>query len=383
VKPTVLLVSTATRWYGTARMPRVFANAGFEVVLLAPTGSLAAKSRYVSRIVSISANAIPMELLVALIRAVDDVSPRVLIPCDEMAVRLLFALRLKPPAGLDSATNSRLVALMNRSLGDAEFFSASIDKTLLPAAAQSLGVRVPPYAVVTRAHDAIEHGSSLGYPLVVKRRFGFAGQGVAIASSRDELIGACERLLRPDQLDIGENHSPQLLIQKFIVGPHHSQALVALDGVPLAGFAWERASASDPVKGQTVLLRFVHSPQTRAYSEGLCRGFGMSGLFNMQYLIDAATGEAHLLEINRRIVTHMHLGERVGIDLAQALRRGLDGEIPASALAPDATTAASITIFPREWLRNPASPYLTDHPVDVPWDEPELLAAMLAMRHEG
>jgi hypothetical protein len=36
--------------------------------------------------------------------------------------------------------------------------------------------------------------------------------------------------------------------------------------------------------------------------------------------------------------------------------------------------------FPQEWLRDPRSHYLRDHPVDVPWDEPELIRAMLARR---
>ena len=38
--------------------------------------------------------------------------------------------------------------------------------------------------------------------------------------------------------------------------------------------------------------------------------------------------------------------------------------------------------FPEEWLRDPASPYLREYPVDVPWDEPELIEAFLGMRHE-
>ena len=38
--------------------------------------------------------------------------------------------------------------------------------------------------------------------------------------------------------------------------------------------------------------------------------------------------------------------------------------------------------FPAEWLRNPQSPWLRRHPVDVPWDDPELLDAMLALRNE-
>ena len=45
----ILLVSTATRWYGTARTPRALAKAGFEVTLLAPRNSLAESSRFVAR----------------------------------------------------------------------------------------------------------------------------------------------------------------------------------------------------------------------------------------------------------------------------------------------------------------------------------------------
>jgi hypothetical protein len=50
---TVLLVSAAPGWFGTARMPRALARAGFNVAPLAPRGSLAEKSRYVSKIQSL------------------------------------------------------------------------------------------------------------------------------------------------------------------------------------------------------------------------------------------------------------------------------------------------------------------------------------------
>ena len=45
----ILLVSTATQYIGTARIPGALAKAGFEVYLLTPRNSLAAKSRYVRR----------------------------------------------------------------------------------------------------------------------------------------------------------------------------------------------------------------------------------------------------------------------------------------------------------------------------------------------
>ena len=378
-----LLVSTATRWLGTARMPRVLARAGFDVALLAPTDSLAVKSRHVSRIGVLPATATPMDWLRGLVQMVEKVEPRMVVPCDEMAVRLLFALVLQPPQALGPMLQARLVRLVTDSMGDPRFYAASIDKTMLPAAAEALGVRVPRYAVATGVKDALAHADSLGYPVVLKRRFGFAGQGVAVVSTRDELADAALHLLRPDQLDIGERRSPALLVQAFIAGPYHSQALVALDGRPLQGFAWERHVATSPVKGQTAVLRFVRSPETREFSEALCRGFGIAGFFNVQFVIDERSGAAQLLEINRRIVTHTHLGELDGRDLGVALARALEGKPPTAAQPTDEHAGDRIVIFPREWLRDPQSRHLDELPVDAPWDEPELLAAMLAMRHEG
>jgi hypothetical protein len=117
-------------------------------------------------------------------------------------------------------------------------------------------------------------------------------------------------------------------------------------------------------------------------AEMLCRGFAMSGFFNVQFVLDGWTEQAYLLEINRRLVTHMHLGERVGKDLRRRSSTAADtlGRVAAAAEGEDASGV--IAVFPREWLRDPDSSHRVDFPVDVPWDDPALLEAMLAMRHE-
>lgn len=375
----LLMVSTASQWLGPARMARSLAKADFEVSLLAPADSLAAKSRFVSRHRILSAHAIPMEWLHALIAAIDEASPRILVPCDEMAIRLLFALVLEPPRDLPSATRLPLAALIQTSLGDPAFYQTSIDKTLLPPAAEALGVRVPRYALANGIDQAIACAAELGYPLVLKRRFGFAGEGVAIVADADDLVAQSRMLLGPDPLDLGQRLPQRLLVQAFIPGAYHSQALAVWRGSPLAGFGWERKVATMACKGQTAVLRFVRSLETRDFSEALCKAFGISGFCNVQFVLDCS-GQAHLLEINRRIVTHMHVGERIGVDLAAALARRRRG-LPAATRAPQLTEGQSVAIFPREWLRDPDSPYLRECPADVPWDEPELIKAMLAMRH--
>ncbi|HVN35247.1 MAG TPA: ATP-grasp domain-containing protein [Casimicrobiaceae bacterium] len=384
MRRSILLVSTATSWLGTARMPRVLARAGFEVVLLAPQGSLAAKSRYVSRTGYLASTATPMEWLLRLIRMIEEHAPEALVPCDEMAVRLLITVALEPPLGFDPGLTARLVGLVEASLGDPRYYVASIDKTMLPAAAEAMGVRVPDYAIATSADDARRRARALGFPIVIKRRFGFAGQGVAVVASDEDLAAAAQQLLRPDQLDLGERRPPELLVQAFVAGPYHSQSLVAQRGAVLASFAHERYVPTAVIKGQTAVLRFIDSPETLAFSETLCRGLGMSGFFSIQFVLDAKSANAYLLEINRRLVTHMHLGERVGRDLATAFfdRSERSGRGAAATTKHDAEESGVIAVFPREWLRDPDSPYLVDFPVDVPWDDPPLLEAMLAMRHD-
>ena len=103
MKPCILLVLTRTDWLGTARIPRVLAKAGFDVAVLAPRGALIEKSGFLSRIGYIEAQTPPIEWLAAVLRMVEEVSPRMIVPGDELALRLLFRLVLAPPAALPMA----------------------------------------------------------------------------------------------------------------------------------------------------------------------------------------------------------------------------------------------------------------------------------------
>src|SRR5215472_15928616 len=127
----VLLVATATRWLGVARMPRGLAKAGFEVSLLTPKGSMAEKSRYVAKIGYLPDNATPSEWIFAFAAAVTATSSRLVLPCDDSALRLMTMLAVSPPPTMNPAMQLRLAALIVESLGDPAFYRTSIDKTLV------------------------------------------------------------------------------------------------------------------------------------------------------------------------------------------------------------------------------------------------------------
>lgn len=129
------------------------------------------------------------------------------------------------------------------------------------------------------------------------------------------------------------------------------------------------------------MTRYFCGTELRPIAAALAREFGISGLFFAEFIVDGATGTPCLLEINRRVSPATHRGALWNADLCAALYGTLDGTPSTSRTVLDADEEGIMVHFPQEWLRDPRSPHLTRHPSDVPWDEPELMEALLKLRH--
>ena len=361
-------------------MPRALAGAGFDVALLAPKHSIAEKSGFVGRIGHLPDDATPMQWLYAFAAMVKATSPRLVVPCDDRAFGLMQMVVLHPTANLRPEVQLQLAALITDSLGDPAHYRTSVDKTLLPTAAAALGVRVPAHAVIADLAGAEAFAAGHGYPVVLKRRLSTAGDGVEIVERREQLAPSFAALARAGTFLPAEPDPVRMLIQERIPGTIHYENTAAWRGTRIGGFAVERLQFAD-VKGPATVIRCYHSAQIRDFSTKLVQGFGMTGLFATEYLVHRDTGDAYLLEINRRLTPGMHVGSRVNVDLCALLYSAMHGTALTTRREPDAGDQWVNVHFPQEWLRDPASPYLRDYPVDVPWDEPELVEAMLAMRN--
>jgi predicted ATP-grasp superfamily ATP-dependent carboligase len=385
---TVLLVSTAAGWFGTARMPRSLARAGFNVVLLAPRGSLAEKSRYVSRIQPLDDPVSADGWLGAFAEIVASAAPRLLIPCDDMALQLLLELvtlqdlGVELPSHLRAAMDAALGALIRESLGDPAHYRDSIDKTLLPLLAQSIGVDVAPF-VVTRSPDEVRgFAQRHGFPVVVKRRFSSAGSGVAVCASAEELCVAMDRFARPVAQDLVFPSDGAMLAQAYVQGRTVFYPSMAWRGSLLAGYGGEKLqSAVGPTSPPTV-NRYFRAPALRNASVRLASAMGITGFYSPEFVEDTRTGSVYLMEINRRLVGGAHRGTAIGVDHCAALYAAMHATPPPMRTDLDEGEEHYTVHFPQEWLRDPASHWLRDYPVDVPWDEPELIEAMLAMRRK-
>jgi hypothetical protein len=294
-------------------------------------------------------------------------------------------LVLTPPPQMQPALHLRLAALIRDSLGEPEHYRTSVDKTLLPPAATALGVSVPPFAVHAGAGDIGAFGEANGWPIIVKRRHGFAGQGVAICNDRNEIVRAMTAFAAGGAEDLIDPPAgpARYLVQAHLAGRTQYFHGVAWNGRLLAGYAGEKVVANPEPTGPPTVTHYFRSPRLRAMAERLVVGFGMSGFFVVEFRTDERTQEPYLIEITRRISPATHLGAARNVDFCAALFAALQGTTSASR-SDLAEGEEGITVyFPGEWLRDPESRYLREHPVDVPWDEPELIEALLALRHEA
>jgi predicted ATP-grasp superfamily ATP-dependent carboligase len=379
---TVLLLSTATRWYGVARAPRALAKAGFDVCLLTPREGLADKSRFVGKIAYLPDNATTLQWLYAFAEMVNACAPRLVIPCDDTSFRLLAALATTPPDGMRPDLRLRLATLIRDSMGDPAFYATSVDKTLLAPAAQALGVAVPPHVVVTAVDAALEFAAANGYPVVAKRGYGTAGDAVSICADATALRDAVAGYLRPDPSDFAGGGDGRVLVQAHVPGQIRFYQVTAWRGALVAGMVADRVLGHPEPKGPATVVRLHGDPAMHEACAKLVRGFGMSGTASIEFVVDANTGVAYLLEINRRVSPGWHQGPYVGTDHAKSLYAAVTGTPATVPGEVEPGKEATIAHFPQEWLRDPFSPNLTRYPVDVPWDEPELFEAMLSLRNE-
>jgi hypothetical protein len=378
-----LIVATATRWLGAARSPRALVNAGFEVSLFTPRGSLAEKSGYVSKIRYVPDGAMPREWVHALAATVRATSPRLIIPGDDTALRLLQWLVLAPHDGLAPELQAELSALIVISLGNPAYYRDSIEKTLFPNAAEKVGVRVARWSIVRSAAEAEEFAAAVEFPIVLKRSVSWASSGVRICRNGVELGAAFTELVEAAKHDFALHGPEGLLAQAYVQGATRFYTCVSWKGALVAGYAGEILVWSEPGRGVPTVNRYYRDDNLRAATARLIAGFGISGFIAVEFIAGSGNEEPFAIEINRRLVGGSHRGAPMRVDHWSALRSVLSGTAITTRTDLEPNEEHVCVNFPQEWLRDPESRWLREYPVDVPWDEPKLIEAMLQLRKES
>jgi hypothetical protein len=387
VKPTVL-IATTVRWFPTARLAVALANAGFTVDAVCPSRHPLVKTHAVRKMYEYRG----FSPLSSLRDAITSAKPDLLIPADDLASRHLYSLHEQ--LGNTTKAESDLRALIERSLGVPENFPILYERTKFMQAAQEQGVRVPQTEVIGNNADLRNWIAQAGLPLILKADGSSGGTGVKVARNSEEAARALRDLQAPPLIARAAKRAlidqdvtlviPSLLrrrsvvnAQTFIAGREATSAVACWNGEVLASLHFEvlnKVGAS----GHATVLRLIDNQEMATAAEKMARRLNLSGMHGFDFMLESQTGNAYLIEINPRSTQVGHLTLGAGRDIPAALFAAVSGQEVRP--APSVTQDDTIALFPQEWIRDSASPFLQSAYHDVPWDKPELIRASVSAR---
>lgn len=380
MKPKVL-IATTERWYPTVRLGMALAEAGCVVCAVCPSGHPLGKTRAAQRMYEYNG----LRPLKSFADAITAAEPDFIVPGDDLATTHLHRLYEKQVR--NKTTGARVCALIERSLGAAESFSVMHARADFMHLASRVGVRVPKTDIVEDMDDLRRSISRLGLPMVLKADGTSGGDGVRLVHTLEEAEHALRKLQAPPLLARAAKRSlvdqdanlvwPSLLRRRHVV---NAQPLIEGNEATSAVFCWEGSVLASlhfevvnkvRARGHATVLKVIENREMSAAIEEIASRLKLSGLHGFDFILEAQTGNAYLIEMNPRAtqVGHLQLGPEH--DLPAALYAVLAKQ--AVQPAPKVTEKDTIALFPQEWLRDPESEYLTTAYHDVPWAEAELV----------
>jgi predicted ATP-grasp superfamily ATP-dependent carboligase len=303
---------------------------------------------------------------------VSEQAAKILIPCDETALRALDIFRSVPDRVPISSPALQLIdAWLGPKSRELRLRSATVEGV------RGLGVRVPAQVIVAQDERSVAAVGDLKTPLVVKRDYSWGGNGVLLAKTADEARAFCRKMA--GELT-GIFADGAVVAQEFVYGVPVAATFSALRGRLLEAFVYQFVERQSEPFGCATVIRVVEAPEIRGAVERIVRHFGFSGFGGADFILPEDGGSPVFIELNPRPPQTAHLGAVVGADPCRALACALTGApyVP----EPAQRAGRPIALFPNEWMRNPASPHLHQGSHDVPWRDPRLVAAIIARLNE-
>jgi predicted ATP-grasp superfamily ATP-dependent carboligase len=199
----------------------------------------------------------------------------------------------------------------------------AIDKRATLAAAERLGLNVPPGVTVTDAASIDAALDAVGLPVVVKPAVSWVGSGATAWRAAPTLArtraDAGEKIIRLIEAGVGA------LVQRWLPGTRETITVLFADGVMWATFA-QRANRVYPLLGGADVLResIAVPPDIGPMAQALIRELSLDGFSQIEFRRDA-DGKPFLMEINSRLSASVETAVRAGVDFPLLLYRWAAG----------------------------------------------------------
>jgi len=283
--------------------------------------------------------------------------------------------------------------LIERSLGAPASYPIVSGRYHLLKIALELGLPVPDTDLAVAGRDFSTWASQHEFPWVVKADGTWGGHGTRLVRDRKEAEDVVRQMSRP--LDAGRalkrlvvdrdpfwilpwrSHSiAPVIVQSYVKGYPANCAVVCWNGKVLAGIAVEVVSALGET-GSATIVRVIDNPGMMRAAEQVVARLGLSGFLGFDFVIEAHTGTAYLIEMNPRVTPLCHLQLGPGRDLVSAITAELTAE--QFVATPSLVENKMIAYFPQAWHADTRKELLASSFHDVPWEEPTLVRELLRL----
>ncbi len=174
---------------------------------------------------------------------------------------------------------------------DREKFNKSLSK---------IGVKVPKSIPVTGRASALKAAKKIGYPVMIRAAFALGGKGSGVAGNQDALKKMADQVFA---------YAPQILVEEYLTGWKEVEYEVVRDSFdncitvcnmenfdPLGIHTGESIVVAP---SQTLTNHEYH--KLREISVKVIRHLGIVGECNIQFALDAESGDYRVIEVNARL----------------------------------------------------------------------------------
>jgi predicted ATP-grasp superfamily ATP-dependent carboligase len=224
------------------------------------------------------------------------------------------------------AHRARVEEVATLALAPERALALAIDKRTTLAAAERIGLAIPPGTSVSDDRTTIAAVEQIGLPVVVKPAISWAGSAPGPAAWRAAPTLARTREQALEQTKVLLDGGVGALLQQWLGGAREAVSVLYAQERVWATFA-QRAERMYPVLGGSSVLRSsIPVPDDIGpASEALIRELGLEGYAEIEYRRDAG-GRAYLMEINSRLSASVEIAVRAGVDFPLLLYEWAAGE---------------------------------------------------------
>ncbi|CAL4869815.1 hypothetical protein MMA231_04107 (plasmid) [Asticcacaulis sp. MM231] len=228
----------------------------------------------------------------------------------------------------------------------------------------SLGLRCPRGRALHAVEDGLSFLSESPSGMVIKLDSTVAGEGVYMCHSPADVVTVFETL------DVG--HGP-ILAQDWLNGPLGFYTFSAFEGKLLSGHAAIKREGHMGCTGPSSLIEIINYPEMSLAAERLAEALHLSGLYGIDFILDETTKAAFVIEFNPRPTQTSHLDSAL-TDYVRAMVKG-SSKVSEAEAVPELEPGAKVALYPQEWQRLGRAPQACDIILDIPLEDPSLIAA--------